>query len=560
MAGRLVAQPMTTESDHGAPGAPALAENAVHLLRRKGAAALADYYIGTLPFLLGLLFFWADMSRNPYAERYLAPAAGGLALLFIWMKVWQVRFCRRLWNALHGTVDAPWPRRRWWTTTLRQTALHAGGLVVLPIAALIVLPLAWVYAFFQNLTVLDGPDTLSLKQAVREARAQALAWPGQNHLLLTLFSVFGLIVCLNLMTGLMLLPYLAKWLLDIESPFTFGGLRAITNTTFLTTVCALTYACIDPLIKAAYTLRCFHSTARSSGADLRAAIKPYLKGAALLLVWGCLATIALPAPAQADTANAAEGTGYASRLDDTIDRLLQDRRFAWRLPREKPPAETDDEATGWVARTLEWLTERVIGAVAAMDRWIEAVVDWLDRRFSQPTERLGGGRDWRPIIRLVFYLVGALLLVLLLMGLRRWWAARRATQRRPVAAQVQPHVDIHDETLSAADLPGDRWLTLARDLMARNDPRAALRALFLAVLSQLGDAGRVAPARFKSNREYRNELARRAHAEPELLACFSRCMTAFEKAWYGMHPVAENQLSAFIADQERIAALVRPDA
>ena len=39
------------------PGGLALAEQAIHLLRHGGGPALVAYYTGTLPFVLGLLFF-----------------------------------------------------------------------------------------------------------------------------------------------------------------------------------------------------------------------------------------------------------------------------------------------------------------------------------------------------------------------------------------------------------------------------------------------------------------------------------------------------------------------
>ena len=47
----------TKHSD--APGALALLEQAVHLLRRSGGSALAAYYLGSLPFVLALLYFCA---------------------------------------------------------------------------------------------------------------------------------------------------------------------------------------------------------------------------------------------------------------------------------------------------------------------------------------------------------------------------------------------------------------------------------------------------------------------------------------------------------------------
>jgi len=545
-----------------APDALGLAERAVHLLRKE-TTALTDYYIGTLPFILGLLFFWSDMSRNPYAERYCAPAAGGLALLFIWMKFWQARFCRRLWSVLNHTVPEAWPWQRCWQTAWRQAALQATGLVVLPVAAVIMLPMAWAYAFYQNGSVLDGPETAGLKSLYKEALRQAMPWPGQNHLLLTILSIFGLLVLLNLALGVLLLPYLFKWLLGVETAFTFSGLRAMTNTTFLTATCALTYVCIDPIIKAAYTLRCFYGQSRHTGDDLRAALKPFLKTLALLLCVGATTVMGLApvaALAAEEGAGPTESQGVVRQLDDTIDRVLQERRFAWRLPRERAETSAEEKEKNWLERAFAWLVEQIEALFGAVDRWMESLSEWLRRRIPDPEGALGVGRDWRGIVRTLFYGIGLLLAVVLLVLLRRWWLARRPGlskgEARPVAAQV----DIRDETLTAADLPRDRWLALARELIERQDFRHALRALYLAILAQLGDNGRVAIARYKSNRDYLNELTRRAHAEPELLALFNGCMLAFERAWYGLHPVAEAQLTRFMTDQERIAALVQQAA
>lgn len=540
------------------PDALALTERAVHLLRRE-SGALAEYYIGTLPFILGLLFFWSDMSRNPYAEFYCAPAAGGLALLFVWMKLWHARFCRRLWVALNHAPPEAWPWRRLWQTALRQAALQATGLVVLPIAAVIMFPMAWSYAFYQNGSVLDGPENSGLKSLCKEAWRQALPWPGQNHLLLTIISAFGLLVLLNVAIGLMMLPYLLKWLLGVETAFTFSGLRAMTNTTFLTITCALTFLCIDPVIKAGYTLRCFYGQSRHTGDDLRAALKPFLQAGGLLLV-AAATMMSLPPGSSAGEdplVIQASSDGDVRRLDEAIDRALQERRFAWRLPREKVDAVDEDQEKSWLERAFDWVLEKIEAFVAAVDRWMESLAEWLRKRIPDPEDSPAAARDWRGIIRMIFYAIGILLVIVLLVLLRRWWLSRRAALTKAAVRPTAPQVDIRDETLTAADLPRDRWLAMARELMANQDFRHALRALYLAVLAQLGDNGRVAIARYKSNRDYLNELSRRAHAEPELLDLFNRCMLAFERAWYGMYPVAETQLTLFIQDQERIASLVQ---
>ena len=42
-------------------------EEAVHILRSAPGSLLSVYYIGSVPFILGLLYFWADMSRSAKA-------------------------------------------------------------------------------------------------------------------------------------------------------------------------------------------------------------------------------------------------------------------------------------------------------------------------------------------------------------------------------------------------------------------------------------------------------------------------------------------------------------
>ena len=137
------------------PRAMVLIERAIHLLRRNNWTALAEYYLGTLPFVLGLLYFWSDMSGNPMAIWYCGPSAAGVALLFIWMKFWQVRFCRHLLCNLQNATPEKWTWKRTFSTVARQTALHATGVVVLPLAIIVLLPFGWVYAFYQNVCVMD---------------------------------------------------------------------------------------------------------------------------------------------------------------------------------------------------------------------------------------------------------------------------------------------------------------------------------------------------------------------------------------------------------------------
>src|SRR5262245_54426209 len=88
------------------PSALETIETAVHLLRSASAATLATYYAGALPFILGLLFFWADMSRSPFASQHAVAASLGLGGLFVWLKFWQALFANKLRTQLSGETPA----------------------------------------------------------------------------------------------------------------------------------------------------------------------------------------------------------------------------------------------------------------------------------------------------------------------------------------------------------------------------------------------------------------------------------------------------------------------
>ena len=543
------------------PKALDLMEDAFHLLRCKSARALAEYYLGALPFILAVLYFWSDMSRNPMAAGYCGPSSAGVAMTFIWMKFWQVRFCRHLWCRLQDLQPEAWPWNRIFSAAARQSFLHAFGVVALPVAAVIAFPLGWVYAFFQNLSVMDEYPGNGLRALARTAKDQAALWPGQNHLILTVMSLFVLFVFLNLALGVMAIPYLLKWILGIETVFTLSGIRLL-NTTFLAVLIGLTYLCVDPIAKAIYVLRCFYGRSRQTGDDIRSALRPFLAiGFLFLFLLVCSPGHTWAGQTDAATPHKAPTLqqGYASRLDDAIASVLQQRRFAWRLPRK--PAPDDERQQGWITSTVSWMADGVKALVRPLKRWIRAFIDWLsERQIRSEMPQPDHGRDYRGLIRWIFYALGLGLALWLIYWLARWLMRSRST---PIVETEEPaaiHVDLTDESITADDLPLDQWVSTARDMLTRNDFRSALRALYFSVLALLADSQRVVIARYKSNMDYTREMARRSHTEPELLAAFDWCVKIFERAWYGMHPVSRPQVDEFFNQQQRIADLVQRTA
>ena len=264
----MVGELMGADSKFRPPGASQIIDEAFHLLRNAALKLLPAYYIGSLPFVIGLLYFWADMSRAADARQYLGWSSLAVAALYVWMKCWQAVFSMRLREHIVGqSISAPASFRVTHLIVL-QLAVHASAFLVLPIAAIVVLPLGWCFAFYQNVTSAPPDRYNSLRVICRHAWGQAVIWPRQNHLIIALMTLFSHFVALNLALSIFALPYLIKKFFGTDTIFTLSGVNAL-NSTFWVIVLALTYLCLDPIFKAVYTLRCFYSESLKTGTDIK---------------------------------------------------------------------------------------------------------------------------------------------------------------------------------------------------------------------------------------------------------------------------------------------------
>lgn len=527
-----------------------LLEQATALLRQAPLDTLACYYLGTLPFMLGVLWFWADMSRNADADQRLAGGALALSILFIWMKVWQTRFAGRLLLQLGGTDELP-PVA---AVIMVQGGLQPWGFIILPLAGLITLPFGWCYAFFQNITVLGGPDW---RTAQRKARHLALLWPGQNHLLLALLSLLFLVLFLNIAIGSYFMPRLLKSLFGIETIFTRSNLILL-NSTFWAATAVATLLCIDPLIKACYVLRCFYGESLSSGADLRSQVKTLVKRANLLVLAAAVA-LSICGPRGAAAAPQAvpqrELQQRAATLDRAVQQVINDPRFAWRLPRQRQQLEKK-ELPGFMQATITWFQD----AARTVAGWIRDIVEWLDKKIPKPSFS-EGNRGWRGnFADIALVLLYALLAALLCFGALFAWRRMRRTPKfeseLPVH-MVQLEPDLNDESVTASELTEARWIVLARELLEKGELRLGLRALYLATIAALADARLVAVARCKTNHDYERELLRFSHAKPQLTEAFSLNLRIFEAAWYGMHLPDAETVRCYLDNHRRITSDIR---
>ena len=539
-----------TMSAHRGKPALDLIEEATQLLRRAPASVLAAYYVGTLPAMLGLLYFFSDMTRSAFAATRLIEAALVVALLYVWMKCWQTVFTSGLRAALQEEPGPRWSAARIARLLHVQASVQSSGLFVRLISAQIIIPYVWVYSFYQNVGVLGDGEPKKLSSVLGEAARQARLWPRQAHYALGLLFSFALVIALNAAVALFVAPQLLKMFFGLETEFSRSPLSLL-NTTVFATIGAFTYLAFDPVRKTVFMLRCFYGGALKSGRDLRVElrqIRARTSRSALLLLLSVLMGSGCLLPL--DAAEPSPPRATAEQLNESIDRVLQRREFTWRLPREKMADNRRGAVAGFIHDLFDALGRRIAAAWRWASKVVGKIVDFIlgPDGGSQTSAFTWSGRAARPVLYATIA-CGAILALLVL------WRRRRRTTPVTVASPViSAPPDLYSEELVADQLPEDEWLRLAARLVEAGDLRLALRASYLAGLAHLGQRHLISIAKHKSNGEYHRELRRRARTQGPLIGAFDENLRAFERVWYGTHAVDEERLSHFNRNLEQIRA------
>jgi hypothetical protein len=526
-------------------------EEAVHLLRAAPPGAITAYLAGSVPFLVGFLFFWTEMSRSRNAEADSVIEAFGVALLFLWMNAWKAVFAGQLRRQLDGTSAIPWTWRRAWAVVVVQASVQPLKLLLLPMAVVAILPAASACAFFRNVTALASGGQRP-GEVLKQARRQASLWQRDNWIALAILSAFTLVVFLNVALTLAVLPQLVRMLTGYESEFARSGVNFALNWTFFAAAAGITWLCVDPLTQAFYVLRCFLGEAIGTGADLKAELRGLSRAAAvvlllLMIAGGPLRGARFSVPAGAGPLPDGRGSVGVAALDRSIDEVLAERQYRWRLARTAP--EGRPFASGLV-RFTEQVVEYVRRAMRFIGKWLGRLFRWLRELFGTPQpadERSGPAPS--GLLRVSLWLLA----VVAAGGAVALFLRSRSRRSRPlVAAAGAPVVDLNDESLVASQWPEETWLALAEEWIGKQDLRMALRALYLGTLAYLGRTGLVAIHACKSNREYESELRRKSRATPEIPPLFRENLGSFERSWYGRHEVLSEDVGRFRENLDQI--------
>lgn len=530
------------------PTAIELIEEAYQRLRNTPSAAWFAYAIGTLPFILGFLCFWAAMSRSAYAYQWISAGALGLAFLYVWMKCWQSVFAAILRSQLTGEKAEPgWNWNNLGRLIRFQMFWHPTAGILLPLAAIITIPFPAVFHFYQNLVVLPFPrDELDPKELRRRAWTEASRWPGKTAQILGILFAIWFLVFLNLWSCFLIGPNLLKAFLGLETPFSRDPLLVL-HSTILAACFLASLLVLDPLVKIIFLLKAHYGESQHNGLDLRVGLKPFLTaagkwnraGAALFLV-GLVLFNPAALPAQSDSRAPEPVALQPEEVDQAVDKTLQRPQFSWRIPRE---AEVERRKIPFLDNFREWLEK--------FFQWQE---DLEEETTVNPQEQsLGLRADW------LFYLLIGLLAIVLIFWILR--ALRRSPEDPAQAAVALPgpeEIDLEDESLEADRFSQNEWIRLGFELQEKGQHRLALRAFFLGQLALLNERGHLRLGRYKSNRDYLGEIRLRETAHPGMLGLFSGNVTTFEAGWYGEHPVNETTVKGFFQNLEQLERVAAP--
>ncbi|MBI5725997.1 MAG: DUF4129 domain-containing protein [Planctomycetes bacterium] len=567
--------PQSQAKNEGRPALEML-EEAFHVLRNAPVSAWICYCAGSFPFIAAFVYFWIDMSHSALARGRLGGLACVLVCLYAWMKCWQSVFTWIIHRRLGGPAGPRWGLRRILRLAAIQTALQPLSLLAVPASICLVLPAGWAIAFFHSVGVYgDGSDG-RLMPVIAKSASAARAWFGQNLAAMLVLSLFWLAVLVNIAAAGVFLPYLLKVLFGMESEFS-RSFTSMLNTTFLAVSVCLTYLCVNPLVKTYHLLRCFQIESVSSGADVKAELEQFAAGAndvkfsagagavnrvGKISALAVLAALLLPAAAalaDAPPAPAPEPQKPAAvrpeQLDRTIEDVINRSKYSWRAPRKEVQPGQQQEGDSFF-KPLEDAAKTVHGWFKDLGRWLDDIFK-SDKPQKPLSQQPGGGNTGGQdnignIFKLLCWL--GLLAIAAVAAVVIW----RFVRNRPAEKEDKPkpdnkaRPDLAKEDVSAEEMPEDGWLDMARDFIAAGDYRLAVRAMYLACLARLSQIGLIRVAKFKSNHDYRRELARRSHQLPELMPAFDRNVAIFESAWYGLHDVARSDLDEFIANQERM--------
>jgi len=514
-----------------------LFDQAVRLLRQAPFATLLCHWVGSAPLALALMFFRNQVARPRVPASTIAWTALSLTLVLLWMNCWRSVFAGRLRRQLSGAVEPAWTARRVFRLITAQAWFGATKLYVLPLSSLVLFTAANTIAFYRIVAVLADHEDLDPLHLRARARHIAASARRDNWTILPILLFLQVVVAINFTIVLALLPHIFRIVTGIETSFSRGGMVFVTNPLFTLLVLAVSWLAFDPFAQAVYCVRCFRAESFETGEDVRAGLRR-IRAAMQVAAASILFLIAVPGRA-ADAVS-------PQQLDQAIKLAEQSHEYDWRLP---PDAAASAKKESWIVDATDRAMARLRKASRSVRNALLDFFKWLNRQFGVAAEPAAGKPPASALHWSVYLLIG------LLIAAAAWvvWQ-KRSARRTKSTANLAPTlaVRLNEDDLAPDRLPEEQWLELAARCLGEQNFRLALRAYYLANLAWLGRSGFLTIHAGKTNREYELELRRKARTFGEARGWFAMNVEAFERAWYGLHEVAPQDIDEFRARLERM--------
>lgn len=515
---------MPRKSSVPSAGALQLLEDAVRAMRAAPFSTLTWHYAGSLPMAIGAAFFWNEITHPANAGPRLALDALVLAILLGWLNVCRGVYASRLRDQLAGIPSEAASVRSLWRIAPTQVLLGATKLVALPLSIVSIILIAPTVAFFRNAAVLSAREADTGELAAK-ARRFARYRGVQSWKALGLLACLYPLILVNVVTLLAVLPQLLRMLTGYESVFSRLGANLLTAQLFWALVFAFTWLLFDPFVQAVYCVRCFEAEAAETGEDVKAVVRRLQRIAALVCC------IAMAGSLHAQSAPPPD-------LQRAVQEAAQSPEYDWRIA----PKITEKQQPSWFVAA----TDRIVASTRAFLRSLGDGIARLLRWIFGGNE----GRSPRPGAPPAFVLpVGIWVLIVVILAaagfafVRMRYPPRRSVVSGAGFAPIATKEDAED--MDPLRFPEQTWIDLAERALAEQNWRLAMRAFYLASLGWLGRREFLQIHSGKTNREYELELRKRTRAVPMARDLFAGNIAAFERAWYGMHEIGNEDVERF---------------
>jgi hypothetical protein len=240
-----------------------LLEEAIHLLRRTSAITYAYYILGVTPFALLFFQLLADASYHRYLAEHLDESVIRLAIAYCWMKGFQALACQRLLATYSGEPvrrRGPLGLLQLWSA---QSAIQPWGILIKPMAFLVMIPAPFVDAFFQTASIAITGNRGDFMRCIRLSTGKI----GPGLVLNGIIFAFRIVTFISVYSTLATLPFLCKMLFGIETLLTHN-FEWLVSIPFLLGTAFVSYFMIDLLQKSFYVIRLRRIECETSGKDL----------------------------------------------------------------------------------------------------------------------------------------------------------------------------------------------------------------------------------------------------------------------------------------------------